>query len=303
MLYSISSTLSDADKWEPYDIRLRKHVAGQTSWNTFKTHSNTHGSLECIDARCASKLNKHIFKKYETQSPATVRVSCSQTFLTCAWILWYACSKHVPECAKACKSVSRWFHRQVCFHVSRATQDLKGEPAEAVSTSKSQSNEIDWSEKEPCGTLVCKQMPWMASAEMQQIQHWHHSLLQLWRATFSQLSLRIRCIRNSLQNRVLGSTWFNWEEPCTSETATAIFRGILRTSHRPDTNMHQLHTNLWPSKALPSACIELLEFGHWQARVDSSKWCKTYWKHWLCVHLAADSAKSYAGICIEPIIQ
>lgn len=142
------------------------------------------------------------------------------------------------------------------FHARATPQDLIREPAEAVNTNKSQSNEIDWSKKEPCGTLVCKQMPWMASeAQMQQMRNWHHSLLlQLWRATFSQLlSLQIRCIRNSLQNRVLGSTWFNWEAKAMHFTAV-IFR-VLRTSHRPDTNMHQFHTNLWPSKASPSACI------------------------------------------------
>lgn len=48
------------------------------------------------------------------------------------------------------------------FHARATPQDLIREPAEAVNTNKSQSNEIDWSKKEPCGTLVCKQMPWMA---------------------------------------------------------------------------------------------------------------------------------------------
>ena len=96
----------------------------------------------------------------------------------------------------------------------------------------------------------------------QQMRNWHHSLLQLWRATSSQLlSLQTRCIRNSLQNRVLGSTWSNWE-------AKAIMHLwnrrclLLRTSHRPDTNMHQFHADLWPSYALPSVCKELLKFGN-----------------------------------------
>ena len=91
-------------------------------------HSNTYGSLGCIDARYASKLNKHNFKTYETQSPATVRVSCSQTFLTCAWILWYACSKHVnaQKHAKASQHNSTYGKSQTFPCQSNPTRFDKG---------------------------------------------------------------------------------------------------------------------------------------------------------------------------------